>query len=176
MTGREGLPPPPSRASPIRKRGDSPRSRNHDMTSGQSEESYVDFVFGSSIALPGKLPVEPIFDCDSSWEDHGAAEHASEHRVCTGALPQDDLRHFPMQGRRARDVASLGPGTPQLDPHWPRSSFRAEIRRYGEPPPARRFFGFQHPAIPLAAPGDPANCCIFGHIRHNWSGATLGIG
>jgi hypothetical protein len=29
----------PFRASPIWKRGDSSRSRNHDMTSGQSEES-----------------------------------------------------------------------------------------------------------------------------------------
>jgi two-component system nitrogen regulation response regulator GlnG len=23
-------------------------------------------------------------------------------------------------------------------------------------------------------PGDPAHCCIFGHIRHNWPGATRG--
>ena len=45
----------PFRASPIWKRGDRSRSRDHNMTSGQSEESLdVGFVFGSRIALPGK--------------------------------------------------------------------------------------------------------------------------
>jgi hypothetical protein len=50
----------PFSASPIWKRRDRSRSRNHDMTSGQSEESLdVGFEFGSRIALPGKAPVQP---------------------------------------------------------------------------------------------------------------------
>ncbi len=68
----------PFRASPIWKRGDSSRSRNYDMTSGQSEESLdVGFVFGSRIALPGKAPVEPELSVFSNGANDMDIDHQS---------------------------------------------------------------------------------------------------
>jgi hypothetical protein len=45
---------------PIWKRGESSRTRDHDMTFGQSEKSLdVGFVCDGRIPLPGHAPVEP---------------------------------------------------------------------------------------------------------------------
>jgi hypothetical protein len=71
----------PFRASPIRKRGDSSRPRNHDMTSSQSEESLdVGFVFGSRIALPGKAPVKPELSVFSYGANDADIDHQSLQR------------------------------------------------------------------------------------------------
>src|ERR1700675_1557559 len=74
---------PPFRGSPIWKRGDSSRTRNHDMTSGQSEESLdVGFVFGSRIALPGKAPVKPELSVFSYGANDADIDHQSLQLRC----------------------------------------------------------------------------------------------
>jgi PHD/YefM family antitoxin component YafN of YafNO toxin-antitoxin module len=53
-------------------------------------------------------------------------------------------------GNREQNRPPSGWHPPKLNLPWPRGS--------------GQFFGLSR--------GDPAHCCIFGHIRHNWPGAT----
>ena len=71
----------PFRASPIWKRRDRSRSRNYDMTSGQSEESLdVGFVFVPGLSSQGRRLAQP----ELSVFSYGANDAEIDHQVSSG--------------------------------------------------------------------------------------------